>query len=48
MGIRWPEEGTFDVTVCEEMETLIKNYKTSDTEEESGPERKRERGTEDV
>ena len=25
---KWPKEGTFDVALCEEMETLIKNYKT--------------------
>lgn len=24
MGTKWPKEGTFDVSVCEEMETLIK------------------------
>ncbi|MGL5579536.1 MAG: hypothetical protein ACRDCE_01000 [Cetobacterium sp.] len=27
MITKWPKEGTFDVTLCEEMETLIKNYK---------------------
>ena len=31
MGTKWSEEGTFDVSVCEEMETLIKTHKTSDT-----------------
>ncbi len=25
---KWPKEGTFDVSLCEEMETLIKNHKT--------------------
>ncbi len=28
MMTKWPKEGTFDVAMCEEMETLIKNYKT--------------------
>ena len=28
MMTKWPKEGTFDVALCEEMETLIKNYKT--------------------
>ncbi len=28
MMIKWPKEGTFDVAMCEKMETLIKNYKT--------------------
>ncbi len=27
MMTKWPKEGTFDVAMCEEMETLIKNYK---------------------
>ena len=27
MMTKWPKEGTFDVTLCEEMETLIKNHK---------------------
>lgn len=27
MTTKWPKEGTFDVALCEEMETLIKNYK---------------------
>ncbi len=25
---KWPKEGTFDVSLCEETETLIKNHKT--------------------
>ncbi len=25
---KWPKEGTFDVSLCEEMETLIENLKT--------------------
>ncbi len=28
MMTKWPKEGTFDVAMCEEMETLIKNDKT--------------------
>ncbi len=28
MMTKWPAEGTFDVALCEEMETLIKNHKT--------------------
>ncbi len=28
MMAKWPKGGTFDVAICEEMETLIKNYKT--------------------
>ncbi len=28
MMTKWPKEGTFYVAMCEEMETLIKNYKT--------------------
>ncbi len=28
MMTKWPKEGTFDVAMCEEMETLIKNYTT--------------------
>ncbi len=28
MMTKWPAEGTFDVALCKEMETLIKNHKT--------------------
>ncbi len=28
MLIKWPKEGTFDVVMCEKIETLIKNYQT--------------------
>lgn len=42
MGTKWPKEGTFDVSVCEEMETLIKNHKAKDT----GKKRKNKRARE--
>lgn len=29
-GTKWPKEGTFDVALCEEMDILIKNYKTKE------------------
>ena len=48
MGTRWLEGGTFDVTAWEEMETLIKKYKTSDTGKKREDKKERERGTEDV
>ncbi len=28
MMTKWPAEGTFDVALCEKMETLIQNHKT--------------------
>lgn len=28
MVTKWPKEGTFDVSVCEEMDTVIERYKT--------------------
>ncbi len=28
MMTKWPKEGKFDVSLCEEMETLIKNHKS--------------------
>ncbi|XP_057194085.1 uncharacterized protein LOC130556800 [Triplophysa rosa] len=36
----WPESGTFDVTVCEEMEGLIKNYKPKDKNKKRSEKRK--------
>lgn len=30
LNTKWPAVGTLDVSVCEEMETLIKNYKPKD------------------
>ncbi len=30
---KWPAGGTFNVTMCKEMEVLIKNYKTTDKRE---------------
>lgn len=30
MNTKWPEGGKFDVALCEEIETLIKNYKVKD------------------
>lgn len=44
MVTRWPEEGTFDVALCEEMETLVKNYKTKEMSKKNKKrEEKRER-----
>lgn len=47
MGTKWPKEGTFDVSVCEEMETLIKTNKTSGTGKK-GKNIKRKRGAKNV
>ncbi len=41
---KWPKEGTFDVALCEEMETLIKNHKTKGNSKKR--EAKREKGKE--
>lgn len=30
MKTKWPKDGTFDLALCEEIETLIKNYKAKD------------------
>ncbi|MGL5036159.1 MAG: hypothetical protein ACRC6F_00130, partial [Aeromonas sp.] len=38
----WPENGTFDVTVCEEMEGLVKNYKPKDRSKKREEKRKLE------
>ncbi|XP_056618335.1 uncharacterized protein LOC130432826 [Triplophysa dalaica] len=38
----WPENGTFDVAVCEEMEGLIKNYKPKDSSKKREEKRKLE------
>ncbi len=44
MMTKWPKEGTFDVALCEEMETLIKNNKTkSISKKREKREAKRER-----
>lgn len=39
---KWPAEGTLDVSVCEEMETLIKNYKPKDKKQKRRDKRERE------
>ncbi|MGL4357384.1 MAG: hypothetical protein ACRCSY_01595, partial [Cetobacterium sp.] len=43
MITKWPKEGTFDVTLCEEMETLIKNYKIKSSLKKKKRENKREK-----
>lgn len=42
IGTKWPEGETFDVSVCEEMETLIKNYKPNDKKQKRKNKRERE------
>ncbi|XP_058608386.1 uncharacterized protein LOC131524952 [Onychostoma macrolepis] len=40
---KWPKEGTFDVALCEEMETLIKNYKTKSLNKKREAKREKEK-----
>ncbi len=43
---KWPKEGTFDVTMCEEMETLEtdkKNYKTKSISKKKKRKREKEK-----
>lgn len=42
LNTKWPAVGTLDVTVCEEMETLIKNYKPKDKKQKRKNKRERE------
>lgn len=41
MSTKWPAEGTLDVSLCEEMETMIKKHKTSDKEKKMRKKEKR-------
>ncbi len=43
MMIKWPKEGTFDVAMCEKMETLIKNYKTKSISKKREVKRQKEK-----
>ena len=43
LGTKWPEGGTFDATVCEEMEVMMKNHKLNKTGKKVIEKRERER-----
>lgn len=42
LNTKWPAVGTLDVSVCEEMEILIKNYKPNDKRQKRKDKRERE------
>ena len=42
-GTKWPEGGTFDATVCEEMEVMMKNHKLNKKGKKTIEKRERER-----
>ncbi len=43
MMTKWPKEGTLDVALCEEMETLIKNHKTKSISKKREAKREKEK-----